>query len=189
MKRTIRLASIAALLLAVMTLSACRYQATDADKAAIGGVITGFKTGIERYDISLMTANLTDAFVLTLKEGSLEYYKTLSVLREELNAEEKNQLDWRETYGYMLELGLTGGTPSFNDRFATARSGFTVIESAEGIAPITTDTGTIDWQFVKMGDYWRVAAMTITFNTTASGAAMSKSFALSGSPFFRRSSR
>lgn len=189
MKRIFRFALIAALLPAVMTLGACRYKATDEDKLRIEGVISGFKSGIEQYNIPSMTANLTDAFVLTLKEGSLQYSKTLSTLREELESEETKQLDWRSAYGYRLELGLSGGVPSFNDRFATAQSAFAVTESATGIESIVTDTGTIDWQFVKMGDYWRVAAMTITFDTSASTASVVRPYSLPVSPFFRRSSR
>lgn len=190
MKRIIRFAKIAVLIAATMTLGACGgYQATDTDRLHIEAIIGRFQFGIERYDIPSMTGDLSDAFILTLREGSLEYSKTLSALREELEADATDQSYWRNNYGYRLQLVLTGGNPLFNDRYATARSGFTVIESSDGIDPITTDTGTIDWQFVKMGDYWRVAAMTITFNTTASSAAMDKSFSFSGSPFFRRSSR
>lgn len=189
MKCIFRFTLIAVLLPVVMTLGACRYTATDGDRLCIEGVIAGFRHGIEQYGVSSMTANLTDAFVLTLKEGSQQYSKTLSVLEEELQAEETNQLYWRSTYGYRLELGLGGGTPLFNDRFATAHNAFTVAESATGIEPIVTDTGTIDWQFVKMGDYWRVAAMTITFDTVMSSTAVASAGSLPGSPFFKRSSR
>lgn len=189
--RSIRFALLTVLLLAaVVTLGACRYQATDLDKTAVEGVISGFKFGIERYNVVYMTRDLADAFVLTLKEGDLEYSKTLSVLFEELEAEETNQLYWRETYGYKLELALTVGTPLFDDRFATAHSVFTVIESANGIGPMVTDTGTIDWRFVRMGEnYWRVTAMTITFDTATSGAAAASAGSLPGSPFFGRGSK
>lgn len=189
MKRAIHLAKVAIVLLTAIAVSACRYNATDADRAAVEGIISTFANSIETYSVSSMTGNMTDSFVLTLKEGSLDYSKTLSTLREELESEETNQLDWRSAYGYRLELGLTGGVPSFNDRFAAAQRGFSVIESADGIAPITTDTGTIDWQFVKMGECWRIAAMTITFDTATGSTAAVTPGSLPGSPFFRGSSR
>lgn len=189
MKRTLRLTKVVVLIVAVMTLNACGgYQATDSDRFAIERIVNDFKFGVENYFIDDMTKYFSDAFVLTLKEGTLEYSKTFAVLKEELESEASDQSYWRSTYGYRLKLELSGVSPLFNDRFASARTSFTVIESATGIDPITTDGGAIDWQFALMGGSWRVTAMTITFNTAGATAAATP-VSLPGSPFFQRGSR
>lgn len=164
------------------------------ETAALETLVGRFEQGIEEYSLSGMTDELSAAFVLTLKEGSLSYEKDLPTLRGELEADEENQLYWRQQYGYRLDLrlsDLTFSLPSATSASAIGR--FTVVEWAEKTEPpveqTVTDQGAISWQFAKTGSSWRTAAMTITFEAPelASARSARPAPALPGNPFFRRS--
>ncbi|MDI6872216.1 MAG: hypothetical protein QME79_12890 [Bacillota bacterium] len=164
------------------------------ETAALEALVGSFEQGIEEYSLSGMTDGLSAAFLLTLREGALSYEKDLPTLRGELEADEENQLYWRQQYGYRLDLrlsDLTFSAPSATSASAACR--FTVVEWAEETDPpveqTITDQGAISWQFAKTGSSWRIAAMTITFEapTLASARAARPAPALPGNPFFRRS--
>lgn len=143
-------------------------------KAAIGEVIDDFEVAVEQYDVDGMLSCLCGSgFTVTLVEATVtppitNPPKTYSVLEGELRADKDSQLAWRQAppagYGYELDLQL--GEQVFSGVTASGAhvtQTFTVVESANGIDPKTTDQGTIAWQFAKISGEWLATSMTITF--------------------------
>lgn len=202
MLRIVKLAGLLAAMTAItLFLAGCTGGGPSFDgakeAAAVKAVIAGFEQGIEDYSMEGMTGCLTSGFVLTLVEGGRSYDKSYGTLLAELEADEDNQLRWRHDYGYKLDLQLNNLTVSVaSATSARAFARFGVEERADGttpkIDPRITDSGTIEWQFAKVGGNWKVTAMTITFDPhhalKAAGVRSAVPGELPGNPFFRRPS-
>lgn len=194
MTRRVLLLAITAL--ALVTVSGCIGGGGQAPppidegaiKAAIGAVIDGFEDAVEAYDVDGMLACLSGAgFKLTLSEAGYSYTKDFTTLKNELEADARNQLDWRKPkadggYGYVLDLQL--GTQTFSNITSTGAivtQTHQVFESADGIDELMTDKGTITWQFAKISGEWKATAMTITFDQVPQAGAAARAAGADGS--------
>lgn len=141
---------------------------------AIEDVLQTFEKAIEDYNISETNGSLSclsgSKFELEISENSFIYSKTYDQLKSELEADEANQLSWRdeESYGYALdlELGLATFT-KINKSAAILTQGFKVYESAANVPglenPRLTDQGKIIWEFEEKGGDWFALKMRIEY--------------------------
>ncbi|HHV55142.1 MAG TPA: hypothetical protein GXX55_06820 [Firmicutes bacterium] len=136
------------------------------ERAAITSMLQQFEKGIEDYDMDKMLGSLTQAFSLVLEEGGKTFPKNYSTLRGELESDRDNQLYWRQQYQYALDLRLDRLTVKVTSANSAEGSAlFSVVEKASGIAPITTDSGAIRWQFAKLNGSWKITTMNTHFAT------------------------
>jgi len=173
MNRKLIIFLTAAVLLSV-ALSGCMLMIdVETIKAELQGVVNAFKDDIENYNIDEadgVLALLDPAqFTLRLEDQGMAVTKDYDLLKEELEADEDNQLAWRDDFGYELELRLT---ETVFDRIrrnsAYMMSRFYVYEEADGISPVITDSGYIIWNFAKVVGVWKISYMKISFDPVAS---------------------
>lgn len=166
-----------------------------AESPAIYTLMDRFEQGVEAYDVTKMTDCLTASFTLTLCEGGLSYTKDRATLDAELAADERDQLYWRAEYGYHLDLEfspLVVAVQSATSATVTAR--FYVYEGADRLSPpiatTITDQGELSGQLAKADGIWKLAAMTISYDTPTAAArpasALPTGLRLPGAGFFRR---
>lgn len=188
MKRLILVMLAVALSLAASGCGGGGGSTRDAEiQAAIGARINDFVTAVEDYDVDSMLAFLDSAnFDLAIKEGLMpEYSKTYAQLEAELRLDEAKQLHWREPvpqgHGYVLTMTLGTITyTSLTETGALATATFVIEEEADGLSRVTTDTGTIDCEMVKLAGQWLCRSMTIRFDAVPTRT-LSRAALLAGS--------
>ncbi len=169
LKRFVLLLLVGGLLL---TITGCFGTPVDEAKVktAITAEVEAFRVAVEGYDIESMLRFLdSDSFKLTISEGAaLSYDKDYATLRSELEEDEEKQLRWRQDppdgYGYVLAMNLGPMTyTKIRENGAIGTVSFSILEEAEGISRVETDTGTIVVVMAKLQDQWLCQEMSINF--------------------------
>lgn len=164
------------------------YSAT---KQGAAQLITAFKSAVESYDVTGMLGCLSDSdFSLKLLEAGLNDTKTYQELKDELEADESNQLAWRKPvneggHAYVLNFVLGDVKYTNTTDFGTkANHTFEVWESASEIQPpVKTDYGTIFWTIIQSGGEWKATEMIIQYGEVSGSGFSTKRFTSSSRCF------
>ncbi|OPZ64050.1 MAG: hypothetical protein BWY85_01373 [Firmicutes bacterium ADurb.Bin506] len=138
--------------------------------------------GVEVYDVAAMAGDLIMApdFMLTIIENGRNYTKGLGKLRDELAADEDNQLAFRSEAGLGIRLDIDGGGADGDiingmddvNSWTIARISkyeadvtalFEVFEWADGVSTWRSDSGVITAHFIRTYGAWKLLTMEIRF--------------------------
>lgn len=133
---------------------------------SISALFAAWEAALEAYDVAAMMAPIALDFHLSISENGLpQPEKDYDTLRDELEANEANQLRMRAQDGYTIEISFGLVVTVNGNGTARAVGVFDTVESITGVAgTFLHESGVIDVHLSKVGSQWLMRTMTLNFN-------------------------